>query len=94
MSDVLSVLREKSFVDFVSLFDPHEGRMGVTVTFIAILELMREGLLVIVQAEPYAPIHVRPGEGHLKVVADHPEDAVEHTAHTLEDPSEPQGNRN
>ena len=46
--------------------------MGVTVTFIAILELMKEGLLEIVQAEPYAPIHVRPASGsrHLKVVND------------------------
>ena len=37
--------------------------MGVTVTFIAILELMKEGLIEIVQAEPYAPIHVRPASG-------------------------------
>ncbi|HSN71368.1 MAG TPA: ScpA family protein, partial [Steroidobacteraceae bacterium] len=60
MSDVLSRLREASFVDFVQLFEPSEGRMGVTVTFIAILELMREGLIDIVQGEPFAPIHVRP----------------------------------
>ena len=33
--------------------------MGVTVTFIAVLELMREGLIDIVQAEPFAPLHVR-----------------------------------
>ena len=33
--------------------------MGVTVTFVAILELMREGLIDIVQTEPYAPLHVR-----------------------------------
>ena len=48
-----------SFVEFVQLFRPEEGRMGVTVTFIAILELVREGLIEIVQAEPYAPLHVR-----------------------------------
>ena len=59
MSDVLSTLREETFVEFVRLFRPEEGRMGVTVTFIAILELMKEGLIDIVQAEPYAPIHVR-----------------------------------
>ncbi len=72
MTDVLAKLRESSFIDFVRLFDPTEGRMGVTVTFIAILELMREGLLEIVQAEPYAPIHVRPGSEArtLTVVAD------------------------
>ncbi len=40
--------------------------MGVTVTFIAILELMKEGLIEIVQAEAYAPIHVRTAQRHLK----------------------------
>ena len=35
--------------------------MGVTVTFMAILELVREGLIDIVQSEPYAPLHVRAG---------------------------------
>jgi hypothetical protein len=60
MSDILGALRETAFVEFVRLFRPEEGRMGVTVTFIAMLELMKEGLLEIVQAEPYAPIHVRP----------------------------------
>ena len=63
MSDILSNLREAAFVDFVQLFRAEEGRMGVTVTFIAILELMREGLIEIVQAEPYAPIHVRTASG-------------------------------
>jgi segregation and condensation protein A len=59
MSDILSSLREAAFVDFAQLFRPEEGRMGVTVTFIAILELMKEGLIEIVQGEAYAPIHVR-----------------------------------
>jgi segregation and condensation protein A len=45
----------------VTLFRAEEGRMGVTVTFIAILELLREGLVEIVQSEPFAPIHVRAG---------------------------------
>jgi len=66
MSDVLSTLREETFVEFVRLFRPEEGRMGVTVTFIAILELMKEGLIDIVQAEPYAPIHVRPASSARK----------------------------
>lgn len=59
MSDILSSLRESAFVDFAQLFRPQEGRMGVTVTFIAILELMKEGLIEIVQGEAYAAIHVR-----------------------------------
>jgi segregation and condensation protein A len=72
MTDILSALRETAFVEFVRLFRAEEGRMGVTVTFIAMLELMKEGLIEIVQAEPYAPIHVRPASGarHLTVVAD------------------------
>jgi segregation and condensation protein A len=59
MSDILAMLGAAGFVEFTRLFRPEEGRMGVTVTFVAILELMREGLIDIVQAEPYAPLHVR-----------------------------------
>jgi len=59
MSDILSALRGSEFVPFMQLFRPQEGRMGVTITFVAILELMREGLIDIVQAQPYAPLHVR-----------------------------------
>lgn len=59
MSDVLSAVEEGAFVDFVSLFRAEEGRMGVTVTFVAILELLREGLIDVVQTEPLAPLHVR-----------------------------------
>jgi segregation and condensation protein A len=46
--------------------------MGVTVTFVAILELVREGLIDIVQTEAYAPIHVRKAEGQrgLKLAVD------------------------
>jgi segregation and condensation protein A len=61
MSDVLGALKSQSFVEFTHLFRPQEGRMGVTVTFSAILELLREGLIEIVQSEPFAPIHVRAG---------------------------------
>ncbi|HEV8442241.1 MAG TPA: ScpA family protein, partial [Steroidobacteraceae bacterium] len=63
MSDILASLERSSFVEFVHLFKPEEGRMGVTVTFVAILELVREGLIEIVQTEAYAPLHVRKGEG-------------------------------
>ena len=40
-------------MDFVRLFRAEEGRRGVTVTFVAILELLREGLIEIVQSEAY-----------------------------------------
>jgi segregation and condensation protein A len=72
MSDVLSALSASSFLDFVRLFSADEGRRGVTVTFVAILELLREGLIEIVQSEAYGPLHVRLGNParHLKLVAD------------------------
>jgi segregation and condensation protein A len=63
MSDILANLERSSFVEFVHLFKPEEGRMGVTVTFVAILELVREGLIDIVQTEAYAPLHVRSAQG-------------------------------
>ena len=75
MADILSTLEGASFVEFMRLFRPEEGRMGVTVTFVAILELVREGLIDFVQAEPYAPLHVRaapPGHSGLQLVASNP----------------------
>jgi len=59
MPDVLVAVEGGGFVEFLKLFRPEEGRMGVTVTFMAILELVREGLLDLVQTEPYGPLHVR-----------------------------------
>lgn len=72
MTDILAALTAAAFVDFVRLFRADEGRRGVTVTFVAILELLREGLIEMVQAEPYGPLHVRLGNParHLKVVPD------------------------
>ena len=62
MSDVLAMLEGTTLVEFVRLFKPEEGRLGVTVTFAALLELLREGLIDIVQTEPYQPLHVRRAE--------------------------------
>jgi segregation and condensation protein A len=59
MSNILAALEAGRFLDFTQLFTLEEGRAGVTVTFMAILELMREGLIDIMQTEPYAPLHVR-----------------------------------
>lgn len=59
MSAVLMAVQGDQHVEFVKLFDPMEGRMGVTVTFLAILELVKESLLDVFQAEPFAPISVR-----------------------------------
>jgi segregation and condensation protein A len=59
MSDILAALRPGVFLEFSQLFQPAEGRMGVAVTFVALLELLREGLVDIVQNELYGPIHLR-----------------------------------
>jgi segregation and condensation protein A len=77
MADILDRLQSAEFADFPALFDVQEGRMGVTVTFVAILELVREGLLEIVQAEPYAPLHVRAGPGRSPDEPAANDDAVE-----------------
>jgi chromatin segregation and condensation protein Rec8/ScpA/Scc1 (kleisin family) len=65
MSDVLAMLENSALVEFVKLFRPEEGRLGVCVTFAALLELLREGLIDVVQAEPYAPLHVRRADRNL-----------------------------
>ena len=64
MSDILEKVNQASgqFVPFLSLFSIEEGRSGVVVTFIAMMELIKESLLDIVQTEPYSPIHVRVSE--------------------------------
>lgn len=59
MSEILVRIKAGKFAGFVDLFDPEEGRMGVAVTFIAILELLRESVIEVVQAESFAPLHVR-----------------------------------
>ena len=59
MSSVLSTLQNKQFVPFVSLFKLSEGRQGVIVTFLAIMELIKESLVEIVQNDIFGPIHVK-----------------------------------
>ena len=59
MADVLQALQEREFCSFDSLFKVEEGRLGVVVTFIAILELIKESLVDIVQSEAFAPIHIK-----------------------------------
>lgn len=62
MSEMLDRLQRSEFVHFASLFTPEEGRMGVAVTFLALLELIKEGLIDVVQAEVFGPIHIRAAE--------------------------------
>jgi len=59
MSIVLSNIKADSFTDFSALFSPEEGRSGVVVTLLAILELLKESLIEMVQNEPFGPIYVK-----------------------------------
>ncbi|MBS7457536.1 segregation and condensation protein A [Coralloluteibacterium stylophorae] len=59
MGDVLSRLGDGAFHAFESLFVEGEGRLGVVVTFLAMLELAKERLVEIVQEEPLTPIYLR-----------------------------------
>jgi segregation and condensation protein A len=59
MGDVLRSLGGGQFREFASLFDPEEGRLGVVVTFLSILELAKELLVEIVQEVPLGPIYLR-----------------------------------
>ncbi len=65
MSNVLAMLKADSFTQFTDLFTVEEGRMGVVVSLLAILELIKEGLLELIQAEPYAPIYVKSSAGRV-----------------------------
>jgi segregation and condensation protein A len=66
MGDVLRSLDSTGFRELSSLFNPEEGRLGVVVTFLAVLELAKELLVEIVQEAPLAPIYLR----SLAVLAD------------------------
>lgn len=59
MSMVLEALREGGFIPFTRLFTLEEGRLGVVVTFMALLELVKESLIELVQNEAFSEIHVR-----------------------------------
>jgi segregation and condensation protein A len=59
MSDVLEALSGQQFVPFVSLFRAEEGRLGVVVTFLAVMELIKESLVEIVQTDSFGPIHIK-----------------------------------
>lgn len=59
MGDVLGRLEDGRFYRFETLFTAEEGKLGVLVTFLALLELAKEQLLDIVQEAPLAPIYVK-----------------------------------
>ena len=59
MTTIIEKLKNKDFLDFTELFDLEEQKTGLVVTFLAILELMKESLIEIVQAKAYGIIHVK-----------------------------------
>ena len=59
MTSILQRLQESDYLRFEELFTSAEGRLGVVVTFIALLELFRDDMLIVVQTEPLAPIHIK-----------------------------------
>lgn len=59
MSSVLSAIKSDGFTDYTTLFTIEEGRRGVVVTLLAILELVKEQLIDLVQSEAFAPIHLK-----------------------------------
>ena len=59
MSSILRLLQSAKFVEFHELFDPTRGVPVIVVNFIALLELAKETLIEITQAEAFAPIYVR-----------------------------------
>ncbi len=59
MTQVLERLSADRFTRFVDLFSMEEGRLGVVVTFLAVLELVKESLVELVQSENFGEIHVR-----------------------------------
>lgn len=59
MAEVLARLSAERFIPFTDLFPQQEGRAGVVVTFLAVLELMKESLIELLQGAPFGQIHVR-----------------------------------
>lgn len=68
MSAVLEKITQRGYMPFGECFSPEEGRLGVVVSFLAILELLRLGLIDIVQTEAFSPIHLK-GIAHDNAVA-------------------------
>ena len=59
MSQIINKIDVNNFTDFTKLFDINEGRLGVAVTFLAILELLKDTMIDVVQNEELAPLHIK-----------------------------------
>lgn len=68
MSAIIDRLREKPYLEFPSFFTVAEGRMGVVVTFLALMELLRERMIDLVQNKPLGQIYIkRPGRAEAPI---------------------------
>ena len=59
MTHILERMRNEAFIEFTTLFNKEEGKIGVVVTFLAILELLKDSLIEIVQSGEFGPIHIK-----------------------------------
>ncbi len=59
MSQILEKITPDSFIEFTTLFTVEEGRRGVVVSLMAVLELIKQSMIELIQAEPFGPIHVK-----------------------------------
>ncbi len=59
MSIILGAVKGDEFIEFSAMFTPEEGRQGVVVTLLAVLELIKDSLIELVQSRPYGPIHIK-----------------------------------
>jgi len=59
MTRILSAVRQEGFTEFTTFFTAEEGRRGVIVTLLAVLELVKESLIELVQTKPFAPLYVK-----------------------------------
>ena len=68
MTSIVDQLRRSPYLEFQAFFTPEEGRMGVVVTFLAMMELTRERVIDIIQNEPMGQIYLKLPDGSLQVV--------------------------
>ncbi|MCW8827512.1 MAG: segregation/condensation protein A, partial [Gammaproteobacteria bacterium] len=59
MSQILERITPDSFVEFTTLFTVEEGRRGVVVSLMAVLELIKQSMIELIQTEPFGAIHVK-----------------------------------
>jgi segregation and condensation protein A len=64
MTQVLEQINPEQFTEFSTLFKPETGRLGIIVTFLAILELLKEAMLELTQTTSFAPIYIRAIAAH------------------------------